>query len=512
MLTFLEVIHILLNLLALCVAAGWVFAFVLQPQRDIIAYLFIGFCAVAAGWALAPLIESARDLGIALSVETLFGLRLSFMLLTALLLYYVVAFYLVPGGRIAGLLTAASPFLFVGCLLLLWLADAYTLNADGSLMLNAVGYVGVALAVAYSGLALWVALSSDHPASNQLVGAAFLLVAAYVVFLPDALREWPLDRVFLVAAMVATGSTLFRARIFGPLQHLNEELRTTNRGLQQVINDLATEKARAEELNRELKLANQYKSEFLANISHELRTPLNSILGYSDLLRNGVYGDLTDKQNDRVHKIYDNGRSLLDLISDILDLNKIDAGKMELHVRPFDIGGVIAELEPVYQAATADKGLTFAVQMADDMPQLYGDGGRIQQVLNNLLENALKFTREGGITLSASHITVRDGRSADLPLPAIGWLRDGVWAVLAVKDTGIGISPEHQSRIFDDFSQADGSRTREFGGTGLGLAICRRLVEMHSGTVWLNSAQGQGSTFFVALPVNARAQQIADNS
>ncbi|TVR21451.1 MAG: hypothetical protein EA396_08150 [Anaerolineaceae bacterium] len=511
MLTFLELTHILLNLLALSVAVGWVFAFALQPQRDLIAYLFIGFCAMAAGWALVGLIEAARDPGIALSVETLVGLRLGFMLLTALLLYYVVVFYLVPGGRIAGLLTTVSPFLFVGGLLLVWLADPYTLNADGSLTLNPVGYACVALAVLYSGLALWVALSSDHPASNQLVGAAFLLVVAYTVFLPDALREWPLDRALLVAAMIATGSTLFRARIFGPLQHLNEELQTTNRGLQQVINDLATEKNRAEDLNRELKLANQYKSEFLANISHELRTPLNSILGYSDLLRNGVYGGLTDKQNDRVHKIYENGRSLLDLISDILDLNKIDAGKMELHVRTFDISGVIAELEPIYQAATADKGLSFAVQVADEMPQLYGDSGRIQQALNNLLENAVKFTREGGITLSASYITVTNGMSADLPLPATGWLRDGRWAVLAVKDTGIGISPEHQSRIFDDFSQADGSRTREFGGTGLGLAICRRLVEMHSGTVWLSSAAGQGSTFFVALPVSAKAQQTADS-
>jgi signal transduction histidine kinase len=293
------------------------------------------------------------------------------------------------------------------------------------------------------------------------------------------------------------------------LNDLNAEMRIANRGLQQVINDLAAEKTRTETLNVELRASNTYKSEFLANMSHELRTPLNSIIGYSDLLRQGIYGELGEKQLDRLEKIYRNGVHLLRVISDILDLNKIDSGKLLLDTEFLDFAKLVSTLQTDYEPKAAAKGLTLTVSLAENIPRLYADPKRIHQVIDNLLDNAVKFTKEGEIKLEARMVNVAKGISSGFSLPTIGWLRDGQWVVFNVTDSGIGIAPEDQARIFDEFSQVDGSHTREFGGTGLGLAISRKLIEMHDGTIWVKSRAGEGSTFFVALPADLKEGENA---
>lgn len=241
-----------------------------------------------------------------------------------------------------------------------------------------------------------------------------------------------------------------------------------------------------EELERravELTKANKLKSEFLASISHELRTPMNSINGYSEMLMRGLYGALTEKQNDRLERILRNGRNLLALIDDLLDLSKIDAGKMELQYQPTSLKDEVAAIIYNLESQAASKGLYLTLEAPDDLPLVHADQVRLRQVITNLLSNALKFTKTGGVAVRI-HRAERD---------TIEYL----WT--SVTDTGVGIRKEDQSIIFDEFRQADGSTTREFGGTGLGLAITKRLVEMMGGAIWVESELGTGSTFTFSI-------------
>lgn len=239
-----------------------------------------------------------------------------------------------------------------------------------------------------------------------------------------------------------------------------------------------------EERAVELMQANRLKSEFLARVSHELRTPMNSINGYSEMLLRQTYGALNEKQADRVERILRNGRSLLALIDDLLDLSRIDSGKMELHLEavnlPEEIAAVIYNLES--QAAARELYLRY--EPAENLPRVQADATRLRQIIVNLLGNAIKFTKQGGISVR-SQLTYEGERA---------------YVLTTVRDTGIGIRPEDQAIIFDEFRQADGSITREYGGTGLGLAITRRLVEMMGGRIWVESEVGVGSTFSFTLP------------
>lgn len=236
----------------------------------------------------------------------------------------------------------------------------------------------------------------------------------------------------------------------------------------------------------ELAEANRLKSDFLANISHELRTPMNSIIGFSDMLLSGLYGEVPDKQRDRLERIRRNGRNLLMLIDDLLDISKIEAGKLELSLETVSL---VDELRAALEGAEsqiAARGLQLQVIVPEaPLPPIEADSLRLRQVINNLLSNAVKFTPKGGITIEVGQNT------PEAPTQ--------VWC--AISDTGIGIAPENQAIIFDEFRQVDGTTTREYGGTGLGLAITRKLVELMGGEITVRSAIGAGSTFTFWLPV-----------
>ena len=245
-----------------------------------------------------------------------------------------------------------------------------------------------------------------------------------------------------------------------------------------------------EERAAELTTANRLKSEFLARVSHELRTPMNSIIGYSEMLLRPAYGALTELQADRIARILRNGRNLLMLIDDLLDISRIDAGKMALSSEPVDLcEEVRATLENLESQATA-RDLFLKLEAEAELPMVRADPARVRQIITNLVSNAVKFTREGGVQVQIRAVNGPEGRPE-------------VWTT--VIDTGIGIHPDDQRIIFDEFRQADGSSTREFGGTGLGLAITRKLVEMMGGRIWLESTPGQGSAFTFSLPVDAAA-------
>jgi signal transduction histidine kinase/CheY-like chemotaxis protein len=250
-----------------------------------------------------------------------------------------------------------------------------------------------------------------------------------------------------------------------------------------------TERRRAEEEVAKAKeaaeTANKTKSLFLANMSHELRTPLNAILGYSEmLLEEAVERQLVDEFGADLIKINAAGKHLLALINDILDLSKIEAGKMELFLESFDIAELIDEVASTIQPIVEKNANTLQIARTADLGAMRADQIKVRQGLFNLLSNAVKFTQEGRITLEATRQRM-DGRD---------------WIVFRVTDTGIGLSPEQIGKLFQDFTQADASTTRKFGGTGLGLALTRRFCQMMGGDVTVQSAPGEGSVFTIKLP------------
>jgi GAF domain-containing protein len=241
-----------------------------------------------------------------------------------------------------------------------------------------------------------------------------------------------------------------------------------------------------QEKSRQLAEASQHKSQFLANMSHELRTPLNAILGYTELILDNIYGDTPEKMRGVLQRIESNGRHLLGLINDVLDLSKIEAGQLVLALTDYSLKNVVQTVFSAVEPLATEKKLAFKVEVAPDMPTGHGDERRLTQVLLNLVGNAIKFTDAGEVVIKASQT-------------------DGSFNV-AVHDTGPGISATDQAKLFQEFQQADNSITRKKGGTGLGLAISKRIVEMHGGKIWLESTVGRGSTFFFTVPVAAKQE------
>jgi signal transduction histidine kinase/HAMP domain-containing protein len=241
-----------------------------------------------------------------------------------------------------------------------------------------------------------------------------------------------------------------------------------------------------EEKGRELEIANKHKSEFLANMSHELRTPLNAILGYTELILDNIYGDVSEKIREVLKRLEKNGRHLLSLINDVLDLSKIEAGRLTLSLNEYSIGEVIRAAVSSVEALAAEKNLELNVSISEKLANGQGDEQRIAQVLLNLLGNAIKFTETGAVGVEA---VVSDNNF-----------------LVSVSDTGPGITDADQKKIFDEFHQADGSSTRQKGGTGLGLSISKKIVEMHGGRIWVESTLGEGSTFRFTLPLRVERQ------
>ena len=238
--------------------------------------------------------------------------------------------------------------------------------------------------------------------------------------------------------------------------------------------------------SRQLAEASQHKSQFLANMSHELRTPLNAILGYTELIADGVYGEPTEKMLGVLKRLESNGKHLLGLINAVLDLSKIEAGRLVLDFADYSLTDVVQTVCTAVEPLAADKKLALKVKASTDLPAGRGDERRLTQVLLNLVGNAIKFTDAGEVVITAA-------------------ASNGSFNV-SVKDTGPGISPADQAKLFQEFQQADSSLTRKKGGTGLGLAISKRIIEMHGGRIWIDSVVGQGSTFSFALPVRVEQQ------
>jgi signal transduction histidine kinase len=245
-----------------------------------------------------------------------------------------------------------------------------------------------------------------------------------------------------------------------------------------------------QEKSRQLETANKHKSEFLANMSHELRTPLNAIIGFSEVMLSGMAGNMPEKQKEFIGDIRDSGKHLLALINDILDLSKIEAGRMELDRTRFDVPAAVANAMTLVRGRAERHGIRLASEVGEDVGAYEGDERKFKQIVLNLLTNAVKFTPEGGsVTLGAKRV-------------------NGAY-VFSVTDTGVGIAPEDQQAVFEEFKQVGSDIERKAEGTGLGLALTKRLVELHGGRIRVESVVGRGSTFTFELPLARAGEEVA---
>lgn len=272
-------------------------------------------------------------------------------------------------------------------------------------------------------------------------------------------------------------------------ERLYRELKTFSSQLEDRIraatSDLAAQNARLQWQSQELEKANRLKSEFLASMSHELRTPINALIGYTALILDKIYGDVNDQQVEALQRIHASAQHLLVLINDILDLARIEAGRMPLHLEDVDLRSILREVTSQMEPLFRKKGLTFSWSMTPDSVPMRTDRTKVKQIMLNLLSNAVKFTYRGSVAVEAE---VANSEVS-----------------ISVADTGIGIAEEHLAAIWEDFRQVDQSSTREFGGTGLGLSITKKLVEALGGHADLRSTLGEGSTFTITLPLASEA-------
>jgi len=333
--------------------------------------------------------------------------------------------------------------------------------------------------------------------TNELVNKAEADMVASIDATHDAFVSSRWMVVGFAAGSIALALALGFAiswSLVGPVQRMDERLKRLASGdfagrveipNRDELGALAANLNRmSEELGRlyqQLEAASRHKSEFLANMSHELRTPLNAIIGFSEVLLERMFGDLNEKQDEYLKDIFASGRHLLSLINDILDLSKIEAGKMELELTRFDLPAAIDNALTLVKGRAANHGITLTPDVDRRLGEFVADERKLKQVLVNLLSNAVKFTPEGG------RVEIRAVRA------------DGS-VEIAVSDTGIGIAAEDQELIFEEFRQAGGDYTRKREGTGLGLALARRFVELHGGRIWVKSELGKGSTFTFTLP------------
>jgi two-component system, sensor histidine kinase and response regulator len=297
----------------------------------------------------------------------------------------------------------------------------------------------------------------------------------------------PWVRIGLTTVVVA----LFLDQLFARLSATVGTLLHATDTLQQFSTSLVASNLELQAAREAAEQATRVKSEFLANMSHEIRTPMNAIIGMAFLAQQT---ELNERQRDYVDKIHRAGVGLLDIINDILDISKIEAGKMTLEQAPFDLRELVENLALVLGVKAEEKGLPLLFDLPPDVPgALVGDRLRLGQVLLNLGTNAIKFTDQGTVTVAVA-LEGRDG--------------DRVTLHFTVRDTGIGLSDEQQSRLFQNFSQADASISRRYGGTGLGLAICHQLVTLMGGRLWVESALGEGATFHLTLPLTESATRL----
>jgi signal transduction histidine kinase len=342
-----------------------------------------------------------------------------------------------------------------------------------------------------SGLSLLPQMLRDFPESVVVMMTAYGSEQVAAEALRGGADDYIAKPIDLQRLRELLQRNLDKQRLRAERQSLVARLKESNRYLMRQHAALRRTDEEILQVNRQLEQSNRYKSEFLANMSHELRTPLNAILGFSEIMLDATMSLSTGERTEFLRNIHSSGQHLLGLINDILDLAKIEAGKMELHTEELDVAEVLQEVTAILEPMARQQGLNLSLVGTTQARPIKADRSKFKQVLYNLLSNAVKFTPPPG------HITLTVKDAADQ-------------LTISVHDTGIGIKPEDLPKLFREFEQIDGSYTRRYQGTGLGLALCRRFVQMHGGRIWAESQFGKGSTFTFTVPHEPRVAAVVE--
>ena len=378
--------------------------------------------------------------------------------------------------------------------------------ANGRGVLAGSRYIFAHAPIPGTGLRVVTLLPLDLPAETRVFGALrnYLFVSTILIFLTGVGALLLANRLTRSLRMLTTAAEEIGAgNLDTPIEaegkdeiarlafsfqtmvtQIREHFLTLEQKVADRIRDLTLKSEELARANEDLIRMHKTKSDFLAKMSHELRTPLNSIIGFSDLVLSGSFGQITDKQKDALGRVVRNAKNLLQLINDILDLSKIEADRMTLKLAPVNLKVLVGSAIGNLEFKALEKKISLKAEVDPEIPTLQADEVRLMQILNNLLSNAVKFTHEGGVTLTAK------------PVGKAG-------VTISVRDTGIGMSTKDLANLFTEFYQADTSLTRKYEGTGLGLAITKRLVEAMGGTITVQSRAGEGSAFTVTLPLVA---------
>lgn len=422
----------------------------------------VALTAFSVGNILGRFIEEFR-----LPPESVFYTNNTFYgLMLYAMLWFALYFSVVPSKhrlRI-GMVTIPIGVVLVG---LMWLGhtdSGITAEGNGNFTthFNTVGRLMSLYLLAMLGSTayiLYYARRESERAKILWVAPVLIMVGVFWGVLIWRYIQLPVNTLTLAGAAIILGRAVLLEHTFDPLTRLSTELKLKN---------------------NELEETNRLKSQFMANMSHELRTPLNSIIGYTDLIVGGIYGDVNQQQIDRLEKVLRNGRHLLGLINDILDLSYIEAGRMALTPEPINTADLLESVLVVMEPDVQKKGLEI-IRDFETAPAVFADKIRTRQIFINIIGNAVKFTTEG-------HIRVR------------AYPRNRA-VCFEIEDTGIGIPTDKQSVVFEEFRQIDSTSTREYGGTGLGMPITKHLVQMSGGDIWFTSQPEMGTTFFVTLPL-----------
>ncbi len=340
---------------------------------------------------------------------------------------------------------------------------------------------------------------------SNLIGHYFKILSTYLVY-----------RAIVFTGVVKPYDLIFRnlkhsetalQNSNDELQAINEELASVNTEFRAMNEELQAQQQELAEANRKIQEVSKAKSDFLANMSHELRTPLNSVIGFSEILQDQLFGTLNDKQKEYINDILSSGRHLLNLINDILDLSKVESGKMELELERFPLKSIIDTSLTMLKEKAMKHGIKLAMEVEPEAATVIeADERKLKQILFNLLSNAVKFTPDGGsVRVSARRIQKPEFRIQN-EKEKVSELRTdnpelGDFMEISVEDTGIGIKTENMPKLFQEFTQLESAYTKNFEGTGLGLALTKKLVELHGGKIWVESEFGKGSRFVFVIPL-----------
>jgi signal transduction histidine kinase len=419
---------------------------------------------------------STWALGMSIAIAVLYTLVLIFGYSLQFLVLFLGTVLLIAACLVARVLARRGYLdlaVYVLMTVMLLVMSGAALMLEGIVLMVAAYYVAV---IAMSGILLGTGASFGVAALAGVLYVVVSILSRQPFIVPLALGE---DATLALMSFIAVLTFLFIA-------HLG---RLTTRDLRQALRDATYELVKA---NEELQEANRLKTQFLARVSHELRSPLNAIIGYTDMNLAGYYGELNEAQQDGLERVQRNSRQLLALINDVLDLSRIEAGRMELQQDVVDPRALVHSVVATVEPRAREKKLRLSYEVAPDLPRaLIGDEVRLNQVLLNLVDNAVKFTSRGSV-----HVWAQVGTGDS-------------WT-LQVRDTGRGISEREVAHIFDEFRQGEAARGRELGGTGLGLAIVRRLVEAMGGSINVKSRLEVGSTFTVSLPLQVAGQSVEE--